>query len=125
LDEGDFWAATAPEDRARLDILAHWPWLKWLLLDTSIWPEGINALMKVAFPLVIATLFLGPQVSVQVNKGAAEKLLCVSRAVDCKRPAGTHGHVLTGVTAITCWSVQPPAVAVACSYMAAGPATSA
>jgi hypothetical protein len=43
--------------------MTQWPWLRQLLLDNTFWPEGVNAIMKWAYPLVIAMLFLGPQVS--------------------------------------------------------------
>ena len=62
LDAVDFWSATGAADRGRVDIMSQWPWLRQLLLDNTFWPEGVNAIMKWAFPLVIAMLFLGPQV---------------------------------------------------------------
>lgn len=47
----------------RVDVLELLPWLKPLMLDTGLWPVGMNRIMKWMYPLIIASLFLGPQVT--------------------------------------------------------------
>ncbi|WIA18804.1 hypothetical protein OEZ85_003487 [Tetradesmus obliquus] len=61
LDAADFWPAAEEADRHRIDILELLPWLKPLMLDTGLWPVGMNNIMKWAYPLIIISLFLGPQ----------------------------------------------------------------
>lgn len=48
-------------DRGRLDALEVFPWIRTLLLDTGIWPHGLNTITKWLYPLLVAALFLGPQ----------------------------------------------------------------
>ena len=69
LDVGDFWSATADGERWRLDVLEEWPWLKEMLLGGRVWPEGVQQLVKWVYPMVIAMLFLGPQVGRREGKG--------------------------------------------------------
>jgi hypothetical protein len=55
--------ATEDADRGKLDVLELIPWLRPLLLDPKLWPEGVNKATRMLYPLIIAALFLGPQVS--------------------------------------------------------------
>lgn len=62
LDQDEFWAATEDADRERVDVLELLPWLRPYLLDTQLWPHGLNSITTWLYPLIVASLFLGPQV---------------------------------------------------------------
>lgn len=115
LDACDFWQASNDAERHRLDVLELIPWFR-PLLDSGLWPHGLNSMTRWLFPLVVASLFLGPQVSAGC---CAVPLLALHVGLACSSGSATetrcslwtgHNALCCQYRAPQCWANHPSPV---------------
>jgi hypothetical protein len=61
LDTGDFYGVAVSADRQRHDVMTLLRWMRGML-ESGLWPYGLFKMVQWVFPLLVASLLLGPQV---------------------------------------------------------------